>query len=679
MPHSPASASGDQPPAELGLTAQDLAARLTAEGELTAEELAGLARLDDGPDAAEDFWDGDPGPRANRDSWDDDRGTDLDRAPRVAEVWDAGFIHNVSGEPGYGFASGGLLDRMLPGRELAAFTGTALGDGLDRLSDYELIGFLCAARRNTSWQQAAQLAAVADLEQRRTGADGTPGEHVADEVGAALKLTPRAAEGFLALAAGVTRLSQVPAALAAGVIDMSRAEVFVRELMPLDDELAVRAEAIVMPRAPDLTTGQLAYALQQAVAAVDPAAAERRKKRAEQDARVEVWMEPGRGTAAVAGRDLPAAEVIAADKRLTAAARWLKARGADGTMDWLRSRAYLAFMNGYSLDGLLAGLLANEAADHDQPVDSSGEAASASGTDSPSAAPSAASGPCASGRPSAPGSSTAPTGPSAPGSSTAPTGPSARGSSTAPGVPGAPTADGSAVGATVGEGDAQGTGCPADDTQMPAELANPADPPGLAALAGSVNLTMPASAWLGLSDAPGEAGGFGALDAGTCRDLTAALAANPATRWCVTLVSPDGRPVAHGCARAGPGPPGNGDPAAWLATVKITPIEAGACEHRRESAGYQPSNTLRHVIKIRSRRCGFPGCRRPAVACDDDHTIPYDKGGRTCECNLHPLCRRHHQAKQARGWRLEQPEPGTLIWTLPSGHQYTVIPEPYPV
>jgi hypothetical protein len=113
--------------------------------------------------------------------------------------------------------------------------------------------------------------------------------------------------------------------------------------------------------------------------------------------------------------------------------------------------------------------------------------------------------------------------------------------------------------------------------------------------------------------------------------------------------------------------------------VKITPIEAGICEHRRESAGYQPSNTLRHVIKIRSRRCGFPGCRRPAVGCDDDHTIPYDKGGRTCECNLHPLCRRHHQAKQARGWRLDQPEPGTLIWTLPSGHQYTVTPEPFPV
>jgi hypothetical protein len=193
-----------------------------------------------------------------------------------------------------------------------------------------------------------------------------------------------------------------------------------------------------------------------------------------------------------------------------------------------------------------------------------------------------------------------------------------------------------------------------------------------------VNLTMPASAWLGLSDAPGEAGASGALDADTCRDLATTLAANPATRWCVTLVSPDGRPIAHGCARAGPGPPETANPT-WLAKVKISPIEAGTCEHRRETAGYQPSNMLRHIIKTRSRRCGFPGCRRPAMRCDDDHTIPYDKGGRTCECNLHPLCRRHHQAKQAPGWHLAQPEPGALIWTTPSGRSYTVRPEPYPV
>jgi hypothetical protein len=137
-----------------------------------------------------------------------------------------------------------------------------------------------------------------------------------------------------------------------------------------------------------------------------------------------------------------------------------------------------------------------------------------------------------------------------------------------------------------------------------------------------------------------------------------------------------GRAVAHGCARAGPGPPGT-DPAAWLATVTITPIEAGTCEHRRESAGYQPPDSLRHIIKTRSPRCGYPGCRRPARRCDDDHTVPHHEGDSTCECNLYPLCRRHHRAKQAQGWRLAQPEPGVLTWTMPSGRQVTVTSEPY--
>ena len=215
---------------------------------------------------------------------------------------------------------------------------------------------------------------------------------------------------------------------------------------------------------------------------------------------------------------------------------------------------------------------------------------------------------------------------------------------------------------------------PAQPGATSAPVGWPAGPGGV----GSVNLTMPASAWLGLSDNPGEAGRYGPLDAPTCRDLAAALAARPATRWCITLVDPHGRAVAHGCARAGPGPPGAGDPIAWLATVKITPLETGTCTHPRQSAGYPPAPTLRHLIKIRDRRCGYPGCRRPAQRCDDDHTTPHDQGGRTCECNLYPLCRHHHRCKQAPGWHLTQPRPGQLTWTLPNGRTYTPQPEPYP-
>jgi hypothetical protein len=114
---------------------------------------------------------------------------------------------------------------------------------------------------------------------------------------------------------------------------------------------------------------------------------------------------------------------------------------------------------------------------------------------------------------------------------------------------------------------------------------------------------------------------------------------------------------------------------AW--TFTITPLAGHPCGHARETAAYRPTKGLRHVLDIRNATCVFPGCRRPATRCDEDHTTPYARGGRTCECGLAPLCRRHHQAKQAHRWRLEQPQPGTLSWTTPSGRTYTTSPTRY--
>jgi hypothetical protein len=92
---------------------------------------------------------------------------------------------------------------------------------------------------------------------------------------------------------------------------------------------------------------------------------------------------------------------------------------------------------------------------------------------------------------------------------------------------------------------------------------------------------------------------------------------------------------------------------------------------------YRPSPSLAHLIQIRQQRCTAPGCRRPATACDFEHTIPWQRGGRTCECNGGPCCRHHHRAKQAAGWRLDQPSPGTFVWQPPHGRRYTTLPEPY--
>ena len=181
-------------------------------------------------------------------------------------------------------------------------------------------------------------------------------------------------------------------------------------------------------------------------------------------------------------------------------------------------------------------------------------------------------------------------------------------------------------------------------------------------LRGSLNLTMPLSAWLGWTQSPGEVPGFGPLDAADSRTLAGLLARNPANRWCVTLTNRAGHPVAHACAShrprpptgppapgipasPGDGPPGTGPPATgppgtgppdWLRGLTFATLETGTCAHPRESRGYQPGRVLRHLIEVRNPTCTAPGCRRAAARCDLDHVTPYDQGGRTCECNLHP-------------------------------------------
>jgi hypothetical protein len=51
--------------------------------------------------------------------------------------------------------------------------------------------------------------------------------------------------------------------------------------------------------------------------------------------------------------------------------------------------------------------------------------------------------------------------------------------------------------------------------------------PGLPALRGTVNLTMPLATWLGWTQSPGQVPGFGTLDADDSRALAALLAQEP--------------------------------------------------------------------------------------------------------------------------------------------------------
>ncbi len=190
-------------------------------------------------------------------------------------------------------------------------------------------------------------------------------------------------------------------------------------------------------------------------------------------------------------------------------------------------------------------------------------------------------------------------------------------------------------------------------------------------LAARINLTLPLATALGLANAPGLVAGFGPVDPPLARHLTALAAAHPAPRWCITLTGEDGRAVGHGCL---PGPSALDQLTTRGLTLAITPIVQDACDHHQQEPGYQPSRKLRHLIWARTPACSAPGCRQPAARCDLDHTTPYDEGGRTCPCNLAPLCRHHHRAKQSPGWRLNQPQPGVLHWTTPAGRRYTTTP-----
>jgi len=243
---------------------------------------------------------------------------------------------------------------------------------------------------------------------------------------------------------------------------------------------------------------------------------------------------------------------------------------------------------------------------------------------------------------------------------------------------------------------------------------------------------VPLATLLGLAERPGEIHGFGLLDPALARDLAAAAAASPRTQVCVTVTSPEGYAIGHGCARpvrttrqAGPaappvalpvqlnltipaatlpglashagswsftprtprGRPGTSDdfgtwtlvwPGGRELTVRLDPVPIFECDHRYETHYYQPSDRLRHLVQIRDGTCTFPPCNRHARESDFEHALPYDQGGKTCACNAGARSRACHRMKQSPGWKVTQPRPGWHRWQTPAGRVYTQEPKRYP-
>ena len=227
----------------------------------------------------------------------------------------------------------------------------------------------------------------------------------------------------------------------------------------------------------------------------------------------------------------------------------------------------------------------------------------------------------------------------------------------------------------------------------PADAALPAPPAGIATPSpASINLLVPVGALLGWPGAgPSTAAGWGLLDQPETRQLVRAASQHPGTRWCATLVGPDGTAFAHACAPGrhpwNPPPPAGRTTrpqlialAGLLGPLNLAwePVAVGSCDHRHAESRYTPGRKLKHLLRARTQTCTAPGCGAQAVYCDIDHTVPYPAGP-TCQCNTGPKCRRHHRAKQAPGWRVTQPVPGVTRWRLPSGRTHATVSTAYDV
>jgi hypothetical protein len=449
-------------------------------------------------------------------------------------------------------------------------------------------------------------------------------EFTADELAGALGESRYGAEAILALSHDLeTRLPGTRAALRAGMLRRSKAVIIARACQLLDPAGARAAEALVLGRAGKLTPGGLRAAIARAVLQVAPATARRRREAAARDARVERWAEDS-GNAALAGRELPAAGVLAADQRVTAWAKELKRAGLAGSMDELRARAYL---------DLLLGVDSRPPA----PASGPGGPAPASGPGPGRRDPGAAAPPAVS-----------------PLAGPVPAGFAARANLTVP------------LATLTGLAD------------RPGELAGagPLDP-WLARDLAAAAARHPKTTWcVTITDQQGHAIGHGCARPAPRDPRRARAGPGPppaGTGFTFTAAGQPGPPGGYGTWRlttpvGGPG-----------LIIALEPVPLGDCDHRHQAAGHDPGTMLRHLTEIRHATCTAPACRRPAAQCDFDHSVPYEAGGRTCSCNGGPKCRHDHRRKQHPRWTVDQPTPGTFQWTAPSGRQYTTEPTRHPI
>jgi hypothetical protein len=531
--------------------------------------------------------------------------------------------------PAAGFATGKPLD-VAPGcAVLGLFAEDAAGED-DRYcgaSDDELAGVICAWDRAEAAMAAGKHAAVAELIRRRPAPGCTPvgeaampagwDEFTPRELGAVLGVSAGDAEEILGLAHTLeVHLPGTRQAFRAGIVNHGKAQLIAAATALLDPAEARAAEAMVLDRAGSLTPTQLRAAIRRAVMEVNPDKARQRREHMARRTRVERWAEDS-GNAGLAGRELPPAEVLAADQRVTAWARELRKAGLEGGMDALRARAYLDILLGTDSRPLGTG---------------------SDGTHEPSTPAPVRGGPLA---------------------GVIPPGFAGRFTLTIPAT--------TLLDLAGRPGEMAGIG--------------PIDPDLARDLAAAAARNPRSTWCLTVTDSQGHAIGHGCArpapaDRARGRQPGAPGGPDPpgGPRFTFTPSDQPGPPGGYGTWRFSTGIPGQRD-----LLIQIGPIPAGECDHRHQARGHDPGVMLRHLTQVRHATCTGPGCRTPSARADFEHNIPYEAGGRTCLCNGNPKCRFDHRLKQHPRWKAEQLPSGEVRWTTPSGRQYVVEPTRYPI
>jgi hypothetical protein len=670
----------------------------------------------------------------------------------MAEEMDA-FAHGRMSAPlPAGRMAAMAVEHMPPGPAQAQWlqAGAALADDLD---ENELAGVAIAARQLTSWAQATELTAVAKITALAAAADpkigladdGRPvrvGRDALGQISLALMLTGYGTDSLAHLAVNLSwRLPDTHAALAAGRIDLDRAQAIAEATAVLDDQAARAVEAKVLPGSGEETKAKLQRRLRRAVIAADPDGAERRRRSAERHANVRLYADEDQTGSLVADK-MPQIETAAGYARIMAMARARKAAGLPGTLGEHKAAVLL---------GLILGTLpwippaGGAPPDEPPPGDGGHPGPGADSSDDP--------GPAAEDTPPhrEPGSPADHREPPNPPSEAEPPNQPEPPTSADPGE-GGPRDEGMAAPRDEDAPDDDGLDQPQPDDDgldhddslddltgpapqwpelgmIPPALARPQDRPA----PGLLEISLPWTVLAGLSDEPGILGQVGPVTAPQIRRLASAAENDPAAQWRVIVTNPAGQAIAVTRIRrrtrcgprsvrsrpadqrpppgsglvgrvtvtitqdtlalltsgAGP-PPATGPPRTRLMEAALDAAAAGlaralaqaaedatadGCAHGTESMAYRPPPRLREFITARDLTCRFPTCRMPAWRGDLDHTIPWERGGRTCKCNLGGGCRGHHQLKQHPRWRLEQRAPGQFTWITPAGREYTVGPD----